>query len=91
MRRCRNSFHCGDAGWGKGEKVALLTSDQISRNKPDEHVHKAETHPLMQPVALIQVKAMPKLGCGKSDFNRTRQIVLDQPESLFEAERYCVY
>ena len=34
--------------------------------------------PLMRPADLVQVEEIPKLGSGKKDFSRARQIALEQ-------------
>ncbi|MCU7918113.1 MAG: acyl-[ACP]--phospholipid O-acyltransferase [Candidatus Thiodiazotropha sp. (ex Epidulcina cf. delphinae)] len=61
----------------KGEKVALLFTGDIERDQLKELIEQSTLNPLMRPTALIEVDAIPKLGSGKSDFSRAKQIALE--------------
>jgi acyl-[acyl-carrier-protein]-phospholipid O-acyltransferase / long-chain-fatty-acid--[acyl-carrier-protein] ligase len=60
----------------KGEKVALLVSGDISIDEFQRLVEQSGLNPLMRPAEVIPVDAIPKLGSGKSDFKRAKDIAL---------------
>ncbi|MDJ0807356.1 MAG: acyl-[ACP]--phospholipid O-acyltransferase [Gammaproteobacteria bacterium] len=58
----------------KGEKVVLLFTNNIEQNDLKALVDQSGLNPLMRPAELIPVEAIPKLGSGKNDFSRAKQI-----------------
>lgn len=62
----------------KGEKVVLLYAGEIDELKIKECIANSGLNSLMVPGLLIAVDAIPKLGSGKSDFNRAKQIAISQ-------------
>lgn len=61
----------------KGEKVVLLVAGEIDQTELAALIEQAGLNPLMRPAELVPVAAIPKLGSGKSDFSRARQIALE--------------
>jgi acyl-[acyl-carrier-protein]-phospholipid O-acyltransferase/long-chain-fatty-acid--[acyl-carrier-protein] ligase len=61
----------------KGEKVALLVAGEILLEEIKRLIDAAGLNPLMRPSEIIPVEAIPKLGSGKSDFKRAKQIALE--------------
>jgi acyl-[acyl-carrier-protein]-phospholipid O-acyltransferase/long-chain-fatty-acid--[acyl-carrier-protein] ligase len=61
----------------KGEKVALLVAGEILLEEIKGLIDAAGLNPLMRPSEIIPVEAIPKLGSGKSDFKRAKQIALE--------------
>ncbi|MGD2120017.1 MAG: acyl-[ACP]--phospholipid O-acyltransferase [Chromatiales bacterium] len=61
----------------KGEQVVLLFSGPINEQELKQHIEQAELNPLMRPAVLLPVDSIPKLGSGKSDFSRARQIAME--------------
>lgn len=61
----------------KGEKVALLVAGEILLDELRGLIEQSGLNPLMRPAEIIQVAAIPKLGSGKNDFKRARQIALE--------------
>jgi acyl-[acyl-carrier-protein]-phospholipid O-acyltransferase / long-chain-fatty-acid--[acyl-carrier-protein] ligase len=61
----------------KGEKVVLLISGDIDQDEMQGLIEQSGLNPLMRPAELIKVAAIPKLGSGKNDFSRAKQIALD--------------
>jgi acyl-[acyl-carrier-protein]-phospholipid O-acyltransferase/long-chain-fatty-acid--[acyl-carrier-protein] ligase len=62
----------------KGEKVVLLYSGQIEDEELKACITNSTLNSLMMPSLLIEVDAIPKLGSGKSDFNKAKKIAIDQ-------------
>ncbi len=60
----------------KGEKVALLVTGGILLDELKRLIEQSGLNPLMRPAEIIPVPAIPKLGSGKSDFKRAREIAL---------------
>jgi acyl-[acyl-carrier-protein]-phospholipid O-acyltransferase/long-chain-fatty-acid--[acyl-carrier-protein] ligase len=60
----------------KGEKVVLLIAGPIDGNQIQELIDQSGLNPLMKPSQLIHVDTIPKLGSGKNDFNRAKQIAM---------------
>ena len=60
----------------KGEKVVLLIAGPIDGNQIQELIDQSGLNPLMKPSQLIHVDAIPKLGSGKNDFKRAKQIAM---------------
>ena len=60
----------------KGEKVILLYTNNIETPALNEIIANSGLNALMMPSLLIEVDAIPKLGSGKSDFNKAKQIAL---------------
>ncbi|TFH11900.1 MAG: acyl-[ACP]--phospholipid O-acyltransferase [Nitrosomonadales bacterium] len=61
----------------KGEKVILLIAGDIDHDEMNGLIEQSGLNPLMRPAELINVKAIPKLGSGKNDFSRAKQIALE--------------
>jgi len=61
----------------KGEKIVMLISGGISTDEMETLIEKSGLSPLMRPSKLISVKAIPKLGSGKNDFNRAKQLAME--------------
>jgi acyl-[acyl-carrier-protein]-phospholipid O-acyltransferase/long-chain-fatty-acid--[acyl-carrier-protein] ligase len=61
----------------KGEKVVLLIAGPIDADQIQELIDQSGLHPLMKPSQLIHVDTIPKLGSGKNDFNRAKQIAME--------------
>ncbi|MCR9107147.1 MAG: acyl-[ACP]--phospholipid O-acyltransferase [Gammaproteobacteria bacterium] len=63
----------------KGEKVVLLVSgDEAQRDIVKEAITAAEINPLMRPAEIYAVAEIPRLGSGKLDLSRLRQLALQQ-------------
>ena len=65
----------------KGEKVVLLYSGKIEDAELKACITNSTLNRLMMPSVLIEVDAIPKLGSGKSDFNKAKHIALSQLNS----------
>lgn len=61
----------------KGEKVVLLASGGLTREALKELIEQSGLNPLMRPAEILPVEAIPKLGTGKTDYNRARQIAAE--------------
>jgi acyl-[acyl-carrier-protein]-phospholipid O-acyltransferase/long-chain-fatty-acid--[acyl-carrier-protein] ligase len=61
----------------KGEKVILLVAGDIGQDEMQGLIEQAGLNPLMRPAELVHVEAIPKLGSGKNDFSRAKQIALE--------------
>jgi len=62
----------------KGEKVVLLYSGKIEDAELKACITNSTLNSLMMPSLLIEVDTIPKLGSGKSDFNKAKHIALAQ-------------
>ncbi|MCG8426718.1 MAG: AMP-binding protein, partial [Chromatiales bacterium] len=62
----------------KGEKVLLLFAGEITQSELKSIIDQSALNPLMRPAELIPVDAIPKLGSGKSDFSRAKQIAMEK-------------
>ena len=60
----------------KGEQVVLLYAGAIDQDAIKDAIEKSGLNPLMRPSTLIPLEAIPKLGSGKSDFTKAKQIAL---------------
>ncbi len=60
----------------KGEKVALLVAGSVMLDELKRLIEQSVLNPLMRPTQIIPVEAIPKLGSGKSDFKRAKEIAL---------------
>jgi acyl-[acyl-carrier-protein]-phospholipid O-acyltransferase/long-chain-fatty-acid--[acyl-carrier-protein] ligase len=60
----------------KGERVVLLFAGEIDEQTVERAIEQSGLNPLMRPSTLVPVEAIPKLGSGKSDFSRAKQIAL---------------
>jgi len=65
----------------KGEKVVLLYSGKIEDAELKACITNSTLNSLMMPSLLIEVEAIPKLGSGKSDFNKAKKIAFAQINS----------
>ncbi len=61
----------------KGEKVALLVAGDITMDEITGLIEQSELNPLMRPAKLLPVDTIPKLGSGKKDFSRAKEIATD--------------
>jgi acyl-[acyl-carrier-protein]-phospholipid O-acyltransferase/long-chain-fatty-acid--[acyl-carrier-protein] ligase len=61
----------------KGEKVVVLFTGQIEHDRLWDLIEQSGLKPLMRPSELIKVESIPKLGSGKNDFSRAKQIALE--------------
>jgi len=60
----------------KGEKIVLLSTAEINKDKLKILLTKAKINPLHHPAKVLIVKEIPKLGSGKTDFGATKKIAL---------------
>ncbi|MDB4308145.1 AMP-binding protein, partial [Gammaproteobacteria bacterium] len=60
----------------KGEKIILLIAGDIDKDKMKELIEQSGLNPLMRPAELVNVEEIPKLGSGKSDFSRAKQLAM---------------
>jgi acyl-[acyl-carrier-protein]-phospholipid O-acyltransferase/long-chain-fatty-acid--[acyl-carrier-protein] ligase len=61
----------------KGEKVVLLIAGPIDGDQIQGLIDQSGLNPLMKPSQLIHVDTIPKLGSGKNDFGRAKQIAME--------------
>ncbi len=61
----------------KGEKVVLLYSGDIDEAALKEIISNQKLIPIMVPDTYIKVGELPKLGTGKSNFNKAKDIALN--------------
>ena len=61
----------------KGEKVVMLFAGAIEQERLQQVIEQSGLKPLMRPSELLAVDSIPKLGSGKNDFNRAKQIALE--------------
>ncbi|WP_275099377.1 acyl-[ACP]--phospholipid O-acyltransferase [Sedimenticola hydrogenitrophicus] len=60
----------------KGEKVIVLFAGNITQDELKALINQTDLSPLMKPAQLVAVETIPKLGSGKSNFNKAREIAL---------------
>jgi acyl-[acyl-carrier-protein]-phospholipid O-acyltransferase/long-chain-fatty-acid--[acyl-carrier-protein] ligase len=60
----------------KGEKVVLLYSGKINEDDLKKIISEQNLIPIMVPDIYIKVEELPKLGTGKTDFNKAKEIAL---------------
>ena len=60
----------------KGEKIILLATNNLDKNKLKKLLSVANVNPLYHPAQVILVEEIPKLGSGKTDFGVTKKIAL---------------
>jgi acyl-[acyl-carrier-protein]-phospholipid O-acyltransferase/long-chain-fatty-acid--[acyl-carrier-protein] ligase len=60
----------------KGEKIVLLATNNLDKNKLKKLLSDAKVNPLYQPAQVLIVEEIPKLGSGKTDFGATKKIAL---------------
>ena len=60
----------------KGEKIILLSTSKLDKNKLKEILSDAKINPLYYPSAVLVVDEIPKLGSGKTDFGATKKIAM---------------
>ena len=60
----------------KGEKIVLLATDNLDKNKLKKLLSDAKVNPLYYPAQVLMVEEIPKLGSGKTDFGATKKIAL---------------
>ena len=60
----------------KGEKIVLLATSNLDKNKLTKQLSDAQVNPLYHPAQVLIVEEIPKLGSGKTDFGATKKIAL---------------
>ena len=60
----------------KGEKIVLLSTNNLDKNELIKILSKAKINPLYHPASVLVVDEIPKLGSGKTDFGATKKIAL---------------
>jgi acyl-[acyl-carrier-protein]-phospholipid O-acyltransferase / long-chain-fatty-acid--[acyl-carrier-protein] ligase len=60
----------------KGEKIVLLATNNLDKNKLKKLLSDAKVNPLYHPAQVLTVEEIPKLGSGKTDFGATKKIAL---------------
>ena len=60
----------------KGEKIVLLATNNLDKNKLKKLLSDAKVNPLYFPAQVLSVEEIPKLGSGKTDFGATKKIAL---------------
>jgi len=65
----------------KGETVVLLYAGEIEEAQLKEQIDQSDLKPLMRPSRLVAVEGIPKLGSGKNDFSRAKQIAAEASAS----------
>jgi acyl-[acyl-carrier-protein]-phospholipid O-acyltransferase / long-chain-fatty-acid--[acyl-carrier-protein] ligase len=60
----------------KGEKIVLLATNNLDKNKLKKLLSDAKVNPLYYPAQILTVEEIPKLGSGKTDFGATKKIAL---------------
>jgi len=56
--------------------VVLLIASPVDDDQIQELIDQSGLSPLMKPSQLIHVDTIPKLGTGKDDFERAKQIAM---------------
>jgi acyl-[acyl-carrier-protein]-phospholipid O-acyltransferase / long-chain-fatty-acid--[acyl-carrier-protein] ligase len=60
----------------KGEKIVLLATSNIDKDKLKKLLSDSKVNPLYHPAQVLVVDEIPKLGSGKTDFGATKKIAL---------------
>tara|TARA_B110000008_G_scaffold258279_1_gene277113 strand:- start:502 stop:2142 length:1641 start_codon:yes stop_codon:yes gene_type:complete len=60
----------------KGEKIVLLSTNNIEKSELKKILTDAKINPLYHPSSVLVVDEIPKLGSGKTDFGATKKIAL---------------
>ena len=60
----------------KGEKIVILATNNLDKNKLKKLLSDAKVNPLYHPAQVLLVEEIPKLGSGKTDFGATKKIAL---------------
>ena len=60
----------------KGEKIVLLATSELDKDKLKKLLSDAHINPLFFPSKVLVVDEIPKLGSGKTDFGATKKIAL---------------
>ncbi len=68
----------------KGEQVALLFSSMLGIDDVKKQIKSSLIVPIMQPSFYIKLDELPKLASGKSDFNKAKEIAIEQLTSRSE-------
>jgi len=61
----------------KGEKIVLLYHGDISEKELKDIISKSKLNPLMKPTLYFYLKEMPKLGSGKTDLKKAKQVAME--------------
>lgn len=61
----------------KGEKIVLLSSEQLEANTLRQAMLETNCNPLMIPSEVIVTDAIPKLGSGKTDYKTAKSRILE--------------
>ena len=57
--------------------MILLYAGEVEEDALKQIIHEQNLIPIMVPNTYIKVETLPKLGTGKSDFNKAKEIALD--------------
>ena len=60
----------------KGETIVLLYTGSVEQEELKELINQSNLNPLMKPSQLVSVDSIPKLGNGKNDFSRAKQLAM---------------
>ncbi|MBL4621952.1 MAG: AMP-binding protein, partial [Immundisolibacteraceae bacterium] len=66
----------------KGEQIVMLIDDPDYADGLHGRVHQSEMSPMMRPKHYFVVDAIPKLGTGKTDLTRARQLATEALEEV---------
>jgi len=61
----------------KGERLVLLLEGEMEIDALKREIKESKLHPLYTPTLYFKVKEIPKLGTGKSDFKRIKQMAIE--------------
>jgi acyl-[acyl-carrier-protein]-phospholipid O-acyltransferase / long-chain-fatty-acid--[acyl-carrier-protein] ligase len=64
----------------KGEKIVLLATNNLDKDKLKKLLSEAKVNPLYHPTQVLMVEEIPKLGSGKTDFGTSKKIALDNEQ-----------
>lgn len=72
---------------GKGERIALLyavppEATQIAPDEIRDRIRASGLPPLQQPSLVFQVSDLPRLGSGKADFSKAKQIARERAQAI---------
>lgn len=62
----------------KGEQIVLLTTTMLDLDTLKKAMLANGCNPLLLPAQILILEQLPKLGSGKTDFNRAKQVTLQR-------------
>ncbi len=62
----------------KGEQIVLLTTVALDINELKKAMLAHGCNPLLLPTQILMLEQLPKLGSGKTDFSRAKQVTLQR-------------